>query len=293
MRLRSTLPLALLLALSASAHAQDPVAVEPTHVGATGSQQVMHTSGVDPRTTPDIDDKARLQRLESDLAVLRAEVTTMRDYQDPLFSVVTWSLGALLTVVIVLVGYSWFVGRGATEREFQQTKRDLENHAGSVLADAVKAVVAKNDTALKSFEDARESLESKLTAKLAVMMDEKILHNRAIIERDLGHVRATLTNVAYEQLQREAKDRPMDLYVRTRLIRLAGSSDKEEYRMHSALQSLLSALEALRSTGQKLGGDEVYEVSTALQGLGDPHKVTLRAIEGLTLTLRVAQPEWG
>ncbi len=51
------------------------------------------------------------------VAVLRAQLATMRDHNDQLLATVFWALGTVAGLAVLLVGYNWFTQSRAYERD--------------------------------------------------------------------------------------------------------------------------------------------------------------------------------
>src|SRR6266581_4289412 len=72
---------------------------------------------------------------DSTLIALRAQLELMRSFQDSLLSTVYWSLGVLLVIVAVLVGFGWFANFRVYQRDLEGLKRELEVLVAKSLAE--------------------------------------------------------------------------------------------------------------------------------------------------------------
>lgn len=60
-----------------------------------------------------------------DLAVLRAQLETMRSFTDGLLATVHWSLGAVVVVASLLVGFGWFNSARLHDRDIQAVRSEV------------------------------------------------------------------------------------------------------------------------------------------------------------------------
>ncbi|TCB36858.1 hypothetical protein E0H82_03890 [Acinetobacter sp. ANC 4910] len=90
--------------------------------------------------------KKNLEAANLQIEVLKAQVEVMKSYQDKFLSTVYWSLGGVLGIVVLLVGYNWFTNfknqekeiqtlKNYVEKEFRQKKIELEGSIGQEIKD--------------------------------------------------------------------------------------------------------------------------------------------------------------
>ncbi|WP_111854794.1 hypothetical protein [Acinetobacter oleivorans] len=78
----------------------------------------------------DVDNTLLLKNLEAantQIEVLKAQVEVMKSYQDKFLTTVYWSLGTVLGIVILLIGYNWFTNFKSQEKEVQTLKNFIQN----------------------------------------------------------------------------------------------------------------------------------------------------------------------
>jgi hypothetical protein len=72
---------------------------------------------------------------EIDVAVLQAQLETIREYNDRLLSTVHWSLGTVAGVAVLLVGFSWFTNNRSYERDKEALNKELTGVIKSEISD--------------------------------------------------------------------------------------------------------------------------------------------------------------
>lgn len=121
----------------------------------------------------------------NEVAVLRAQVETMRDYNERLLSTVYWSLGTIAGIAVLLVGFSWFTNYKIYERDKSALKQELnalfsnqllqiQNKLNEELSGKLEDISTKSVAAAKTIsEQSISSLNYKMSS-----IEKKVLSLR-------------------------------------------------------------------------------------------------------------------
>jgi len=132
---------------------------------------------------------------EREIAVLRGQLETMRQYDQRLLTTVYWSLGGLLTVAVLLIGFGWYANFRVYERDkaalSDALRLDFENKV-SIIQKELQATTAEGiDRAEKAAVSAAESAARALRSELS---------------NQLSRVNKTIHKIQYDLLRREAEE---------------------------------------------------------------------------------------
>lgn len=100
-------------------------------------------------------------RGETRLAVLQAQNTLIKDYQDDLLSTVYWALAGLTTLLILFAGYNWFAAFRLQKEEKEELKRWVSD-----------AIISAAKEQKSSLEIVRGELMTLLSERSAVVADD-------------------------------------------------------------------------------------------------------------------------
>ena len=78
----------------------------------------------------------RLERVENQFAIIR-------DYNDDFLAVIYWSLAAVVTVAILLIGFNWFQNSRLQKREFDSLKNEMIEMIHSKLNESSSKIDGK------------------------------------------------------------------------------------------------------------------------------------------------------
>jgi hypothetical protein len=94
----------------------------------------------------------------SQLVALRAQLETIREYNESFFSVIQWGLGTVAGVAILLVGYGWFAQHRNYERDRDSLTRELTGIIATRLADLSAELRSVIDSKAKDLTTAVRNL---------------------------------------------------------------------------------------------------------------------------------------
>ena len=101
-------------------------------------------------------------RSTTEIMVLRAQLDTMKDYDQRLLDTVHWSLGIVVATLAFLVGYNWYTNHRGIERDKAALKEELASGLTTLDAKLRELLATKLAEADKHFREASESATSSL-----------------------------------------------------------------------------------------------------------------------------------
>lgn len=118
------------------------------------------------------------QEQKNDLELLKNKVDIMSEYSDRLMSTVQWTIGIVITVLILILGANWFTSYRQIKSELESFKATTSfniTQASKSIEDQLKEVF---DTQFSSFE---EQINSSIRAQLTLM-------NQQIVDLRIGQL---------------------------------------------------------------------------------------------------------
>jgi hypothetical protein len=94
---------------------------------------------------------------DSVVVALRAQLELQRAFQSDLLATVYWSLGVVVLIVVVLVGFGWFANFRVYQRDLEALRRELESLVTTAIANATARM---QDRLTTSVDQARKELEA-------------------------------------------------------------------------------------------------------------------------------------
>lgn len=122
---------------------------------------------------------------------LGEQLSVVREYNDDFIAVILWSLGVLLALTIVLLGFNWFQNSRAIKRELGSIKTELESSI-ALLKQELKHEI---DTELENLE--------KLLDNKAEDTSQKAVDP---LKRGLGKLEHKVLMLEYDALEVEVKN---------------------------------------------------------------------------------------
>ena len=134
-----------------------------------------------PTNTPKVDDE---------VIVLRAQLETMQQYDQKLLATVYWSLGTIVALAALLIGFGWYVNLRVYEKDKDVMKDELRNFLRTELVASSKIFEKQIDEKIeKALKDYQENIKSSL----------------AKVQTRISSIDETITRIEYKRLQDEAK----------------------------------------------------------------------------------------
>jgi hypothetical protein len=168
-----------------------------------------------------------------EVIVLRAQLETMRQYDQRLLETVYWSLASLGAVVLLIVGLGWYTNFRLYKREVNDIKREIQN------ALRVEMVAAARDAANSALRDFK-----KMQYQLLKIEAEKF-------ERDGYKGSAVFT---YARMIEVAQSFHPELYIPEILDEMLRILKDEETNFHSGIASEIS--KAVDGLPKEYGADK-------------------------------------
>lgn len=184
------------------------------------------------------------ERVRSDaqrLDVLEKQFEVVREYNDDLLATVYWSLGTIVTIAALLMGFGWFTNFRLVEREKAALQQELEAAISSQLREIESRL--KEELAKSASEAERKAVESGKTVVSNATRD---------LQGQLSELRGMVHDLRFDAAEAEVS-KWLDKKVLTNATRSAATlvfiakQTADSYRISSALDKLLEVLQRLNA----------------------------------------------
>lgn len=199
--------------------------------------------------------------------LLRAQLDTVKEFDQRLLSTVQWSLGIVVASLAVLVGYNWYTNHRELEKDKAALKEDLGRGLKD-LEDKLQQVMRAN------LVDAEKRLQEAGTAATETLREEV---NRRFFDQDMEELLKTAE-------EWEAKDVPANgiLYRLRILQKLGPHAHDRTIGVHLAkIKDLLKVIKP-----QQLTASKTIEITEFLGTLSPKFDVEKTAILEVLRNLR-------
>jgi hypothetical protein len=204
---------------------------------------------------------------ELEVALLKARLEETASFQQSLLSTVYWTLGVLATMMLALIGYSWFVNFRVYERDKLALERDL----------------------LSTIQTSIRELETSLTTDIQSRLDQAILgldEKATSIESNLkGLVDTALTNLVVVELK--LAELQGDYCAERKWYGNAFSQYIHAARLHQRLENdhgfafALERIEKLLGKMKTVSGTDITKISEFVNSLPDQNLAHVQRIKDL------------
>ena len=207
----------------------------------------------------------RLDKVETTLEVIR-------EYNDDLLSIVSWSLGTLFATALLLVGFNWFQSNRLLRRDVESLRAELRS--------LVDARVAETESPLRERVEESIASHAEVTKKL---VDDRISAAIAPLKTRLGNHHGRLGAVEYNAEEAEVKlwlQKDVPSNACRGAARLVGKGVElgHDFFVSEALDLLENSLSLLQAKDGKLDSSDLKAVEAALDGVREEHAAAYKAL---------------
>jgi hypothetical protein len=139
---------------------------------------------------------------QSEVEHLNTEIRMLKEFQTSILQTVYWSLGVVIAIAVVLIGYNWVTAYKIYDRDKQTLRQDILNDQTQKHVELEGKVTA----ALNSFNETSQQFTSEVTEKLSTSLtsaEEKFLalrdetgKQRSELDEQLrGFIKTSLTDL--------------------------------------------------------------------------------------------------
>lgn len=216
-------------------------------------------------TTSNVELVDRVSRLEN-------QFTIVRDYDNEFISIVLWSLGTVLTITLVLIGFNWF-----------QSNRALKNEIESLRGE-IKTLSAAESASLGNHIDTRLS---ELDQKLRNIAAEVIQEDLRKLKVKIYSVEISLMELQFKSYRGEVDNwLTGPLPVPVNAVTASGNllecainlGSGYEFRISEAIDKLNLSLNRLVSNSDHLDADDIAELQKVIEKIPDDYKIPRAAL---------------
>ena len=191
----------------------------------------------------------------TEVQVLKAQIETMRSYQDQFISVITWSLGAVLTIAFGLAAYNWYSSKLSYERDIQALRQ--ENKA--LHAELTALLKSETEQAAKRLLDELASKQAEIQAALTKAFDSKL----SDIKDEVLDLEYNFTEDEAENALKE-KSYAWAIYKYCRLLEISVRQSSDYYQVGEILDRIGKVLD---NPATSLSSDNVIDAVEKLRRL--------------------------
>ena len=186
----------------------------------TKAQSASTPSPLTPTPTATTLSVANDKSTNDEVLILKAQLEQMKFYDQRLLSTVYWSLGAVITLAILIAGFSWFTNFRLYERDKDSLRRELSLEIDKFRSD-VKVLFSEQKSSLSNslenlvaekFQEEFTDLDSKLDRLKTELTRNQI--NTNLLEAKLWATKGVYTNAmkVYMSTLEEAIRKDQSLY---------------------------------------------------------------------------------
>lgn len=185
----------------------------------------------------------------NEILVLKTQLEDAGKFQDQMLATVYWSLGTLVTIAALLVGFGWF----ANIRMYERDKSALERELRTLLLDEVrKAKDEANNASVARFSEQDKALANSLSLA-DERMTSKLEASQRILERSLeAGISSNASSLA--GLRREVKNLQLESKLEERTHWLTKKVPR------NTLQASTQALVIANDIGYEYGVAQVLDL---------------------------------
>lgn len=115
--------------------------------------------------TPLVTEKTNTQAHNEEVIVLKAQLKTMQDFTQHILSTVYWSLGGIITLTFIIIGFNWFTIRRDYEKERKDHEKEVLNLKSELKRETTSVLNSFFEkTSLKIDESLKRAVESNFSA---------------------------------------------------------------------------------------------------------------------------------
>lgn len=215
-----------------------------------------------PVTASPVADRSKPDAAEAsaEIQVLKAQLQTMKDYDDRILATVYWALGGIAGLAVVLCGYSWYNNNLLFEREKELTRKELR----ILLQEDFKVAL---DSANEETNDKSRVLLSDFENEINVRLDDKIDDINTKIEKvaeklEIDGLRTSSRMYAVTSAQSSIRGdyliaiigRLSEIKLLKHMLRFSSASKKAERLIAAALAEILRNLSNIKPDPQTIAG---------------------------------------
>lgn len=117
-----------------------------------------------------------------EISILKTQLEDFKEYNKNLLSTVQWSIGIVITTLIVILGLNWFTTYNQYQKDIKEYKKDLE----------------------KTISDDTNKFQTILTSTINQKFDALNIRDEELIERHLSDMKYELNKLRIVQYESEA-----------------------------------------------------------------------------------------
>lgn len=205
------------------------------------------------------------------MAILKAQLATMQEYQDDLLATVHWSLGSILGALLLFVGYGWYSNKKVNDQELDLIKERLKGEINDWIAGAsarTNEILDANaqEIAKKVTEESKKSV-----ADLQGQIKRLRVYHKDV--RDAFVLHQAEMEVRYW----EAKNVPANVFTSLMdVLRVIKDNSDYDWKIDNTLEHMTTLL---RASGNVANAPEKSDCSELIASLPARHEINVAALK--------------
>jgi hypothetical protein len=229
-----------------------------------------------------------------ELAIMQAELQTLRSFQDRLLMTVYWALGTVASIAFLLVGFGWFANFRIYERDKDALGRELHTLVDQRLHELKSSLEAQTSEATSDLSASQSQQHEGLRKEIDGRLSEEMKSTKSLIsasERNEADCRKDLETefrrlkVDFLELDRDRCRAEGNLPTALRCsVKILDEAIRMQFdwQVSRALDSISFDLQNLRSKGQTLEAFRRAELIASLDMVHGPNsQLAAKIKEGL------------
>ena len=197
-----------------------------------------------------------------EIAVLKAQLETTKQFQESFISMAQWTLGAAVAIALAMGAYAWHTNKTNYDRDRESLSREIKALSAELRTE-VQLDLAKH---LKTLEDGLSSREKDITATVTKAAEIRI----AVLKEKLSEMNSSLLDLQESELSRQAQHwtdtgvHSNALSTLAELLELQTKRDLGEYFLSDTLERMMKLSS---DQSKKVGADTISNVVAAIEKL--------------------------
>lgn len=134
---------------------------------------------------------------KEEILLLKAQLQTIREYEQQFLSVVLWSLGSIIALAVGLAAFNWYSSKISYERELEALSRENRGFQSELKALLQHEVDEKSSALIERLDSRQSAIESTVKKSLEKQLGE--------LSSRIGDLKKSLVDLEYNDTERQAE----------------------------------------------------------------------------------------
>jgi len=232
----------------------------------------------------------------AEIALLRAQVKSSKEYQDTLLNIVCWSLSGTLAIALLLAGFGWWSNFKIYEADKKRLSDDFEARIIKLKSDLELKAMSFNSELEKIVDEKNAQYFERIQKETLVLRSEipsvrsEFLERLALIEKPIqGLSKKTIDNEKsvydLEATLRDVEENiwemkgvwPNVLLTQGQRVRAAIRADNK-YQVEGALEDMVETIEKMIKIGKSVDQNFVKLFTSAVKNASESNPIEVTKV---------------